>query len=338
MVKQVKAFGPQDLRVVTSDAPDLKTDEVLIEMKACGICGSDKWFWHVEEPNDYVAGHEVAGKVLAVGEDVHSLKAGDRVAVNNVKGCGRCNACRAGEFVRCEKPLTHMGFGFSQKLAVPARNCLPLHPDISYEAGSLIFDNWGTPHSALKRTSIKEGDLVAVTGCGPIGLAAIALAKLRGAKVLAIDPVEARLKMAEHLGAYAVVTPSNAREQVKDLTSGKGLGYVIECSGSPKSYEFAFSSLAIGGTLVSIGEGAEVKVRFSDLIHKHLTIEASLYSTMKDGAEIQELIVNREINPMAFLTHRFELEELPGSFGKVFDLNDGVLKAIVLNGSQERIT
>jgi 2-desacetyl-2-hydroxyethyl bacteriochlorophyllide A dehydrogenase len=332
MVKQIKAFGSQDLRVVISDAPDLGADEVIVEMKACGICGSDKWFWEVEEPNDYVAGHEVAGKVLRVGEIVKSLKVGDRVAVNNVKGCGDCEACRKGAFVRCEKPLTHIGFGFSQQLAVPARNCLPLHPDISYEAGSLIFDNWGTPYSALKRTSMKEGDFVVVTGCGPIGLAAVALAKLRGAKVIAIDLVEARLEMAKKMGADTIVTPSIAAEKMKEQTGEKGVDYVIECSGNPKSYDLAFSALAVGGTLVSIGEGAEVKVAFSELIHKHLTIEASLYSTMKDGVEVQDLIVNGDINPMAFVTHRFELDELPDSFGKIYDLGDGILKAIVLNG------
>lgn len=330
-MKQVKAFGPQDLRVVTVDVPVLAADEVLIDMKACGICGSDKWFWYVEEPSDYVAGHEASGEVVAVGADVKQLRVGDRVAVNNVKGCGVCEECQAGRFVRCPNGITHMGFGFSEKFAVPERNCLKLEDSVSYEVGSLIFDNWGTPYSAISRTSMKAGDHVIVIGCGPIGLAAVRLAKLRGAIVAAIDPIHARLEAAIKQGADKVFHPEQIlAQELLSFTKDQGADIVLECSGKPASYKLALEILRIGGTLVSIGEGAKVEFNSSEWIHKHLTLIGSLYSTMEDGKQLQHLIVNGDIDPLAFVTHKFKLEELPSEFGKVIEYNKGLLKSVVI--------
>ncbi len=92
-MKTVKAFGPQDLHILTVPDPQPSTGEVLIKVGACGICGSDKWYWNVTAPTDTIAGHEAAGEVCAVGAGVHHLRVGDRAAVNNVKGCGQCPAC-----------------------------------------------------------------------------------------------------------------------------------------------------------------------------------------------------------------------------------------------------
>lgn len=330
-MKYIKAVGPQDLRVMTTEVPSLQADEVLVDVKACGICGSDKWFWHVEAPSDYVAGHEVAGEVVAVGSAVNQLKVGDRVAVNNVKGCGECEECVMGRYVRCPHPVTHMGFGFSEKVAVPERNCLLLAPEINYEEGSLIFDNWGTPYSAIKRTAMKTGDRVLVIGCGPIGLAAVGLSKQRGAQIAAVDPIPARLAGAARMGASVTIPPSaNAASKLMTFSGEQGFDYVIECSAKAPSYELAFAMIRIGGTLVSIGEGAKFAFNSSEVIHKHLTLIGSLYSTMEDGRDVQELMVKGEINPLAFVTHRFSLDDLPQTFGTVMDAGEGLLKAIVI--------
>lgn len=330
-MKQIKAFGPQDLRFVTAEVPALAPDEVLIDMKACGICGSDKWFWYVEEPSDYVAGHEASGEIIAIGADVKGLKIGDRVAVNNVKGCGVCEACRAGQFVRCPNGISHMGFGFSEQFVVPVRNCLKLDASVSYEVGSLIFDNWGTPYSAISRSSMKAGDYVVVIGCGPIGLAAVKLAKLRGAIVAAVDPIPARLDAATRQGADWVSLPEEGlAEELLRFTKNQGIDVVMECSGKPSSYKLALESLRIGGTLLSIGEGAKFEFNSSEWIHKHLTLIGSLYSTMEDGEQLQRLIVEGQIDPMAFVTHRFKLEAVPVEFGKVIEYGSGLLKSIVI--------
>ncbi|MDG0793514.1 alcohol dehydrogenase catalytic domain-containing protein [Cohnella ginsengisoli] len=248
-MKTVKAFGPQDLRVVDRADPELGTEDVLVETRACGICGSDKWFWHVETPSDYVAGHEAAGVIVRTGAGVTDFKPGDRVAVNNVKGCGECESCRAGRFVRCgSAPLVHMGFGFAERMAVPARNCLPLDPAIDFEQGALLFDNWGTPYAALKRTRLGAGDSVLVTGCGPIGLATVALCKARGAVVAAVDPIAARREAALRLGASIAFSPDEAAAgRLREVAGDSGFGYGIDCSGKAASYDLIFEHIAIGG-------------------------------------------------------------------------------------------
>lgn len=330
-MKQIRAFGPQQLRMVEVPDPVPGAGEVVIDVHACGICGSDKWFWYVEEPRDYVAGHEAAGVVTAAGPQVKSLRVGDRVAVNNVKGCGSCEACREEAYVRCSGKLEHMGFGFSERIAVPERNCLKLDDSLSLEQGALIFDNWGTPYSSLARTAMKEGDTAVVIGCGPIGLAAIGLCKQRGVRVAAVDPLPARLEAAKRQGAVWTGTPSEALpERIRAFAGKDGFDYVIECSGKAPSYELGLAVIRTGGTIVAVGEGAKFTFNSSDIIHKHLTIVGTLYSTMEDGRAVQELMVRGEIDPLAFVTHRYKLEELPEKFGDVIDAKDGLIKAVVV--------
>jgi 2-desacetyl-2-hydroxyethyl bacteriochlorophyllide A dehydrogenase len=334
-MRQIRAYGPQDLRMATVEEPSPGAGEVLVDVKACGICGSDKWFWHVEEPTDYVAGHEVAGLVIAVGPGVETLAVGDKVAVNNVKGCGECPACMEGAYVRCTNKVEHMGFGFSERVVVPERNCLKLHEKIGYEEGSLIFDNWGTPYSSLNRTSMGKGDRVVVIGCGPIGLAAIGLALARGAIVAAVDPLPSRLEAAKRMGAVLATEPDAgaadellrfARESGRD-----GADYIVECSGKATSYELGLQVIRVGGTIVAIGEGAKFAFNSSTIIHKHLTIVGTLYSTIADGAAVQELMLAGSIDPLAFVTHRFPMADIPSRFGDVIAANDGLIKAIVVN-------
>jgi threonine dehydrogenase-like Zn-dependent dehydrogenase len=332
MMKVVKAFGPKDLRVVEAPASIPGNGDVLVAVRASGLCGSDKWYWNVEGPTEYIAGHEVAGEVVALGGFVTTLKIGDPVAINNVKGCGYCDECRAGRFVRCSNSITHMGHGFSEFVVAPERNCLLLDEKVSYEEGCLIFDNWGTPYGAIERAGISAGDQVVVSGCGPIGLGAVVLAKLFGARVIAIDPLKSRREAAIRLGADNALVPSeNTAEEIKKLTGGSGTSTVFECSGKGQAYDMAFSALKIGGTLVSIGEGAKFEFCPSEtLISKHLNMLGTLYSTMEQGRRVQELIVKGLIDPLCFVTHRFTLEELPKVFGRVFECSDGLLKTMVV--------
>ncbi|REK57303.1 MAG: hypothetical protein C6W55_06010 [Thermobacillus sp.] len=330
-MRQIRAFGPQDLRMVEAEDPVPGAGEVVVDVMACGICGSDKWFWYVEGPHSYVAGHEAAGVVSAVGPGVRELRVGDRVAVNNVRGCGECEACREEAYVRCTGGLSHMGFGFSEKIAVPERNCLKLHDAISFEQGALIFDNWGTPYSALARTNLKAGDTVLVTGCGPIGLAAVGLCRQHGARVAAVDVLPARLAAAKRQGAEWTGAPGDGlADELLRFAGEDGFDCVVECSGHPSSYDLGFEVIGMGGTIVVVGEKAEIRVNSSRIIHKHLTITGSLYSTMPAGRAVQELMVRGEIDPMAFVTHMFRLEELPEKFGDVIEAKDGLIKAIVV--------
>jgi len=332
-MKVVKAFGPGDLRIMEIPVPIPGPGKALVRVRASGICGSDKWFWRVARPVDDVAGHEISGEVVDVGPGVRSLKPGDRVAINNVVGCGRCDDCRKGDFVRCaNRPGKDVNNGFAEYVAAPERNCLKLDRRISFEAGCLIFDNWGTPFAAIRRAGVKAGDSVIVTGCGPIGLAAVKLCVGLKASVIAVDPVEYRRNIAGQLGAAAVLAPDVVfLSRVRELTAGRGADIVLECSGKGLAYAAGLSVLRVGGTFVAIGEGAQFDLHPSELIiRNHLNLLGSWYTTMNQGREVQALMLRRKIpDPSVFVTHRPRLEDLPRVFGKIADCADGVLKAVV---------
>jgi len=331
-MKVLKAFGPQDLRVVEAAIPEPKPGQVLIKVRASGICGSDKWIWNANEKSDFVAGHEAAGEVVKLGDGVTSLALGDRVMINNVGGCGTCAACRAGAFVMClRRSGDDVNNGFSEYLVAHARNCLRLLPGLDFIDGALIMDNWGTPFGGIKRVGVAPGTDVLVNGCGPIGQAAIGLAKAFGAFVIAVDPIAYRRQAALKNGADVALTADEMPDGVKNLTDGMGVQVVLECSGNGEAYENCLSALRIGGNMVSIGEHAEYMLRPSEqFIHRSLSLHGSWYSTMSQASELMQVALQGRINVKSFLTHTVTLEELPGLFASIVDCADGLLKCVVV--------
>ena len=332
-MKAIKPFGPRNLKMVEVSDPEPASDEVLIKIKASGICGSDMWVWRVDEAVDEIGGHEIGGKIIEVGSDVQNLEVGDRVAVNNVVGCGSCKYCRTGRFVLCSsRPGTDVNGGFGELVTAPARNCLPLKEGVSYEDGALIFDNWGTPYAALERVGASEKDDIIVFGCGPIGLAAVALARRRNAFVIGVDPVPERRQEALKAGAGTVLDPREVdiEKQVKEITGGRGADIAVECSGKGVSYENGFKALRVKGTFIAVGENARYELKPSQLlIRKNLNLIGSWYSTMREGLEVQDLIKAEKIDPTRFVTHRIDLEDVPDLFEDIFNYNQGIIKVLI---------
>jgi len=332
-MKVVKAFGPQDLRVVEAPVPTPGAGWVRVKVRASGICGSDKWVWDVAHEVDSIAGHEIAGEVEMLGAGVTSLVVGDRVMINNVGGCGGCQACRAGAFVLCpdRSVAQDVNNGFGEYVIAPAQNCMRLLPGIDFVDGALIPDNWGTPYGGLLRADIQAGMDVLVVGCGPIGQAAIALCRAVGAYVIAVDPVKFRREAALASGADKAFVPNDLPRAVQLATNGLGVHTVLECSGFGAAYETALESLRIGGSLVAIGEHANFEFRSSDhVIRRALSIVGSWYSTLPQAGEIMQLALSKRINLKSFLTHTITLEEVPKIFKSIMECEDGILKCVIV--------
>jgi threonine dehydrogenase-like Zn-dependent dehydrogenase len=331
-MRALKNFGPHDLRIVERPDPQPRPGAVLVRVRASGICGSDKWYW-TTGPTDFIAGHEVAGEVVAVGEGVTTLRPGDRVAVNNVVGCGACAACAAGAFTRCpNRKGNDVNDGFCEYVVAPERNCLLLDPALDTVAGCLMFDQWGTPYAAVERAGLAPEEWVAVTGLGPIGLGAVAMAALRGAQVVALDPVAYRRDLALKLGAAVALDPTAeaATTNLLDATAG-GPAAALECSGNGKAYGLLLAALRPEGRLVSVGEHAEFTFHPSDhLIRKNLSLLGSWYTTMPQGAAVQRLLLEGRLDPYALVTHRVTLEEAPAAFARAVDMAEGVIKTVIV--------
>jgi len=334
-MKAIQSFGPKDVRLVDVAEPQVKEGQVIVAMRASGICGSDKWLWWNEHRTTVIAGHEVAGEVVELGPGVNNLKIGDRVAVNNVVGCGQCPACLAGAFVLCPQwnGSLDVNGGFGEFVAAPERNCLLLEDAVSYQTAALIFDNMGTPYHAVQRGGITAGDSVVISGLGPIGLGAVIFAKMQGASVIAIDPLLYRREKALSFGADVTLTPgADVPNRVRELSAGVGARVLIECSGRGEAYPVGMDCLRHGGVLVSVGEHAHFDFQPSQyLIRKSLEIRGSWYSTMLDGLHIQDLILQGRVNPDALITHRGSLADFPAMFEKVCEFDESVIKAVILN-------
>jgi threonine dehydrogenase-like Zn-dependent dehydrogenase len=331
-MKVIKAFGPGDLRVAEVPVPEPGPGYVRVKVKASGICGSDKWLWSAKEAMESVTGHEAAGEVEKLGERVTGLSPGDRVMVNNVVGCGACPACRAGEFVLCPfwDGSNDVNNGFGEYLVAPERNCMRLLPGIDFIDGALIMDNWGTPYGAIDRGGVKTGTDVLVSGCGPIGQAAVALSAAMGAYVIAADPLPYRREAALRNGAKAAFSPDELPNAAKKMTNGLGVSAVLECSGSGEAYANCLASLCIGGRLFAIGEHAKFCINSSDLIRRRLSIGGTWYSTLKQAGEVMGLAAQKRINPRSFLTHTVTLGEVPKIFKSVVNFEDKIIKCVIV--------
>jgi len=335
-VKAALSFGSRNVRVVEVDTPQPKAGQVLVEVHASGICGSDKHLWHSTKPSNTVYGHEVAGKLVELGPGVSTLGVGDRVAVNNVGGCGTCPACREGAFVLCPSwdGSLDINGGFGEYVAAWERNCMTLADTVSYEQGCLLFDNFGTPYAALERAGVSGKDSIVVSGCGPIGLGAVCLAALRGAHVVAIDPFPNRQAMARTLGATDALAPEEAPAEVlRRLCPDAGPRVALECSSQPSSYETALHALRAEGVLVTVGEGAKYELRPSDTLIRHrLSIMGSWYSTMAQGAAVHSMVAAGQLDPALLVTHRRSLADFPDLFRLVCEQPGEVVKAVVVAG------
>jgi len=331
-MKIVKAFGPKDLRIVEVPMPEPGPGDVRIKVRASGICGSDKWLWYVSGETDSIAGHEVSGEVDKLGEGVYSFKVGDPVIINNVGGCGVCAACRGGAFVQCPAwdGSLDVNNGFGEYLIAPARNCMRILPGLDFVEAALVMDNWGTPYAGIKCGKIKPGMDVLVNGCGPIGQSAIALCAEMGAYVIAVESLSFRRQYALKNGAKAVLTPDELPDAAQKLTGGVGVDVVMECSGDGGAYDNYLKALKIGGTLVAIGEGANININSSDqIIRRSLSIAGTWYSTMPQASEIMQLALQKRIDLKCFLTHVVTLDEVPGLFSSIIACEDGVLKCVI---------
>lgn len=251
----------QPLRMEEIDVPRLGAKDVLIRVKAAGICHSDAHYRSgVTQvgPMPVTLGHEVAGVVEEVGSEVSGFKAGDRVCVHYLISCGQCQYCSRGceQFCSSGKMIgKHRDGGLADFISMPERSVFRLPPEISMEQGAVMMCSSSTSLHALKKARVKGGETVAVFGIGGLGASAVQLAQALGAlQVFAVDINPIKLQLAERLGAV----PINAAEtdpvkEIRRRTDGKGVDVSVEVIGLPLTMRQAVQSLAVQGRAAIAG-------------------------------------------------------------------------------------
>ena len=313
--------------------------DVVLEIKASGMCGSDLHVYRASfKPGDttsgfargadpVIAGHEPCGVVVAVGSGVTEREArvGQRVMDHHYTGCETCKHCRSGWAQMCLKGATVFGANgngaHARYMKVPARTNVPLHDELTFEEGAAVSCGTGTAYGALKRIDVSGRDTLAVFGQGPVGLSATMLGSAMGARVIAVDIAGERLGLAKELGADAVV---NSREidpvkAIKDLTHGEGAEATMDCTGLPEPRVAAVKSAATWGRMCFVGEGGATSFDISsDLIRKQLTLIASWTFSAMGQWECARFVADRKIPLARLLTNHFTIDQAAEAY-KLFD-------------------
>ena len=241
--------------------PQIGEKDVLVRVRAAGICHSDAHYRAGRSPVDplpLTLGHEVAGVVEKVGSSVTRRKPGDRVALHYLVTCGECAYCRSGAEQYCVtgKMLGHYtDGGYAETIAVPERNALPLPEEISFEQGATLMCASATAFHALRKSRLVGGERVAVFGAGGLGISAIQLARAFGAlQIYAVDIREENLNLAGRCGAIPVdAGQGDPVEMIRNLTGGRGVDVALEMVGLPLTMRQALRSLVVFGRAVIVG-------------------------------------------------------------------------------------
>ncbi len=346
-----------DPRVAVEDIaiPEVGTKDVLVRVKACGICGSDVHM-HESDSEGYmvypglvktpvVIGHELAGIVEKVGSEVTKFKQGDYVACEQMWYCGECDPCRTSFYNHCVN-LEEMGFtingGFEQYIRLHQRFCWSIdefksrfkNEDQIFEAGSLIEPACVSYNGIFVRAGgFRPGSNVAVWGAGPIGLSAIGLVKAAGAaKIFSFELIRERMDMAKRMGADFVFNPrelvdkgTEPWEKIVELTGGKGVEMNIEAAGDPTMImPQAERSLALGGKFVQIGRSDETTPVFFEF-YQVRSLQA--FGTQGHAGEgvfprVINLIASGRLDTLGLITARFRISDINMAFQKIKSRTD----------------
>ncbi len=305
-MKAARFYGPHKPLVIEDLLrPLLGSDEVLVKVKAAGICHTELHFLDGVLNLGVVPitlGHEIAGIIEEVSPEVSNINIGDRVIVYYYAGCGRCKFCLKGEENLCENLKAEYGFvndgGFAEYIKVPSRNVVKIPDNITFEEAAPIGCSVTTAIHATRKATPSVNDHVVVYGIGGVGLALIQYNKLIGAKVIAVSRSDAKLKLARTLGADYIV---NARyedvvRRILEITENKGADVIYELVGTKETMSNSVRMLARKGRLVFIGYTTDqLEVSPLDLVVKEAVITASVGNTLEELIEAIKLVSEGKI-------------------------------------------
>jgi threonine dehydrogenase-like Zn-dependent dehydrogenase len=326
-------YGAHDVRVEEVPRPEVEEPgDVLLRVDRAAICGTDlhPYSGRMEIEDGFVLGHEYLGTIEARGEGVTEFEDGDRVVGSFFVSCGKCWFCRRGMPMKC-MAVRVFGMGFAlgdlpgaqaQYLRVPEADLtlrkVPDDGGLQDEDVLFVGDILTTGYDAVRKTDMRPGDVVAVVGCGPVGLSTVMAARALGAgRVVAVDMVPDRLKLAESLGAIAVnASEADADDVVLELTSWRGADVVVDAVGNEQALAACFPLVRMGGTISLPGMYVEVtgQVPIGDMWLKNITLTAGVANIQGHMDEVLELIRDGRIDPKVMISHRLPLSEAPKGY------------------------
>ena len=341
-MKAMRLYAPRDMRLEEVPAPEPGPGEVLVRMRAVGVCGSDVHYYldgrigGTVAPSPFVLGHECAGEVIALGPGVEGPPVGTRVAVDPAMPCGHCEVCLEGNSNCCPDvrfPSTPPVQGaLSELYAHPAHLCVPLPGALDFADGAML-EPLGVMVHAISLAKMCPGDTVAVLGGGPIGLLGLQVALCCGAGAVYLsEPIPERRALAAELGATAVCDPSadDPVDWLWEQTKGRGVDIAIEAAWGGEAVDQAVRMARYAGKVVVVGIPRDDRITFAADTARRRGLTILMSRRMKHVYPRAIALVERGVVDVRTpITHRFPLARAAEAFELVASLQDGVVKALI---------
>ena len=333
-MKVAMYYNNNDVRIEEMPVPSIGDNELLVKVKASGICGSDVMEWYRIKKAPRILGHEITGDIVEIGKNVKKYRIGDRVFVSHHVPCNTCRFCLNNQHTLCHTLHStnfHPG-GFAEYLRVPEinvdRGVFVLPKEMSNDEGVFI-EPLACVVRGLKTAEMKPGQTVLVLGSGISGLLQIKLAKAwKAGKILATDVEEHRLKAAKKFGADAVIhAKDDVPEQVKKHNDGKLADLVILCTGAPSAVKQALKSVDSGGTILFFAPtepGIEIPFPLFDLWNKQIKMVSTYAGSPEDINIAIDLIKSKKVNVVDMISHKLPLSEAAKGFQLVAKAQESI--------------
>ena len=314
-MRSVVFEGNARVAVREMPVPEAGPGQVLVEVAASAICGSEMKSYRGPKPLGSNPGHEIVGTVVD-NPGGQGPRLGDRVAVNIITGCGRCTTCRSGDRRFCAEQGYVFG-GHADYVLAPDVCCMPLPDDLPVAEGVLLGgDTLGVGYHALSKVAPAPHDTVVVVGCGPVGLGFVRLLGFWGVRTIAVEPSAYRRDLAGRVGAAETIDPGavDALEAVAELTGGRGADIGVDASGSHGGVNLALDATRDRGRFIFAGAGHEATINpWKQFLEKELTAYGVWYFVDADYYGLLDLYRNGlDVRPL--ITHRFPLAAAPEAY------------------------
>jgi len=340
-MKTAVYYSLKDIKVEEMPKPRISQNEILVKMRACGICGSDLMEWYLKSRAPLVLGHEPAGIIVETRNKVKDFKVGDRVFVHHHVACLTCHYCIRGNYTMCEQfGKTHIiPGGFAEYFRVPSPNLqidtLRIPANLSFEEATLI-EPVACCIRAMRKCNIQPSDVIAIIGAGPSGIINIMLLKNSNAsKIIVSDVIDYRLKVAERFGADLTINSKKEDlvEKLKSATDGRGANLVIVTAPSVEAFSEGMKVCRRGGTLCLFAPTSpEVQARISPhkLFFSEIAIIPSYSASHVETRMALEMINSGKVKARELVTHCFPLTQIQDAFKTAAESKE-CLKVVITN-------
>ncbi|MBS3969409.1 MAG: alcohol dehydrogenase catalytic domain-containing protein [Clostridia bacterium] len=345
-MKAIQFIEPWSVKCVDVSLPEINQDEVLIKVKAVGVCGTDLELLSGDMPHikngftkyPLIPGHEWAGEIVEVGNSVKSFNIGDRVTGDVSIGCGCCYICRTGRYNLCPNRVVVGSYrnkdgAYAEYLKMPERHLYKLPDNISYEEGALV-EPAATSAYAVMKARIGLGEKVLVIGDGPIGQLAVQCAKIAGAtKVINVGSWDEKLEVAKQLGADAALNykKDDMVAAALELTNGEGVDTVIETSGNKIAFNQSIKSIRPGGKIALLSFYSETEI--SAAINNFIIKDAEMIGILASPNAFKPTLALMEtgrINVKPLITHKFPLHQAEEALEMVRSKKECKIKVLLI--------